>query len=111
MFRKLGDGQDDHSHPWILCVDLQSQTRDRSQSQRFVGEFSHAPDSQTTMDRFAIGSAIPPSVGPNIRTRLSLLSCDRFARLLCCLFVDLIWRNLLYLPVERETLFRLSLSG
>jgi hypothetical protein len=33
------------------------------------------------------------------------------ARLLCCLFVDLIWRNLLYLPVERETLFRLSLDG
>jgi hypothetical protein len=27
------------------------------------------------------------------------------------LFVDLIWRNLLYLPVERETLFRLSLEG
>jgi hypothetical protein len=26
------------------------------------------------------------------------------------LFVDLIWRNLLYLPVERETLFRLSLT-
>jgi len=26
------------------------------------------------------------------------------------LFVDLIWRNLLYLPVERETLFRLSLE-
>jgi hypothetical protein len=25
------------------------------------------------------------------------------------LFVDLIWRNLLYIPVERETLFRLSL--
>jgi len=33
------------------------------------------------------------------------------ARLLCCLFVDLIWRNLLYFPVERETLFRLSLVG
>jgi hypothetical protein len=33
------------------------------------------------------------------------------ARLLCCLFVDLIWRNLLYLPVERETLFRLSLAS
>jgi hypothetical protein len=33
------------------------------------------------------------------------------ARLLCCLVVDLIWRNLLYLPVERETLFRLSLKG
>src|SRR5580704_635123 len=33
------------------------------------------------------------------------------ARLLCCLVVDLIWRNLLYLPVERETLFRLSLGG
>src|SRR5882672_5856751 len=32
------------------------------------------------------------------------------ARLLCCLFVDLIWRTLLYLPVERETLFRLSLD-
>jgi hypothetical protein len=32
------------------------------------------------------------------------------ARLLCCLVVDLIWRNLLYLPVERETLFRLSLE-
>jgi hypothetical protein len=32
------------------------------------------------------------------------------ARLLCCLVVDLIWRNLLYLPVERETLFRLSLA-
>src|ERR1700690_2050767 len=31
------------------------------------------------------------------------------ARLLCCLFVDLIWRNLLYIPVERETLFRVSL--
>jgi hypothetical protein len=30
--------------------------------------------------------------------------------LLCCLFVDLIWRNLLYLPVERETLFRVSLD-
>jgi hypothetical protein len=27
------------------------------------------------------------------------------------LFVDLIWRNLLYLPVERETLFRLSLAS
>jgi hypothetical protein len=26
------------------------------------------------------------------------------------LVVDLIWRNLLYLPVERETLFRLSLG-
>jgi hypothetical protein len=26
------------------------------------------------------------------------------------LFVDLIWRNLLYIPVERETLIRLSLS-
>jgi hypothetical protein len=26
------------------------------------------------------------------------------------LVVDLIWRNLLYLPVERETLFRLSLD-
>jgi TonB-like protein len=25
------------------------------------------------------------------------------------LFVDLIWRNLLYIPVEREILFRLSL--
>src|ERR1022692_1203824 len=33
------------------------------------------------------------------------------ARLLCCLFVDLIWRNLLYIPVERETLFRLSLAN
>jgi len=32
------------------------------------------------------------------------------ARVLCCLFVDLIWRNLLYLPVERETLFRVSLG-
>src|SRR2546426_1241544 len=32
------------------------------------------------------------------------------ARLLCCLFVDLIWRNLLYIPVERETLFRVSLG-
>src|ERR1700687_1523195 len=32
------------------------------------------------------------------------------ARLLCCLFVDLIWRNLLYIPVERETLFRVSLA-
>src|SRR5256886_2367241 len=32
------------------------------------------------------------------------------ARLLCCLFVDLIWRNLLYIPVERETLFRVSLE-
>src|SRR2546426_115012 len=32
------------------------------------------------------------------------------ARLLCCLFVDLIWRNLLYIPVERETLFRVSLD-
>jgi len=31
------------------------------------------------------------------------------ARVLCCLFVDLIWRNLLYILVERETLFRLSL--
>jgi transposase len=27
------------------------------------------------------------------------------------LFVDLIWRNLLYIPVERETLFRVSLEG
>jgi CRP/FNR family cyclic AMP-dependent transcriptional regulator len=27
------------------------------------------------------------------------------------LFVNLIWRNLLYIPVERETLFRLSLSA
>jgi hypothetical protein len=26
------------------------------------------------------------------------------------LFVDLIWRNLLYIPVERETLFRVSLA-
>jgi hypothetical protein len=26
------------------------------------------------------------------------------------LFVDLIWRNLLYIPVERETLFRVSLD-
>jgi len=26
------------------------------------------------------------------------------------LFVDLIWRNLLYIPVERETLFRVSLG-
>ena len=26
------------------------------------------------------------------------------------MFVDLIWRNLLYIPVERETLFRLSLK-
>jgi hypothetical protein len=25
------------------------------------------------------------------------------------LFVDPIWRNLLYIPVERETLFRVSL--
>jgi Hsp20/alpha crystallin family len=32
------------------------------------------------------------------------------ASVLCCLFVDLIWRNLLYIPVERETLFRVSLS-
>jgi len=32
------------------------------------------------------------------------------ARVLCCLFVDLIWRNLLYILVERETLFRLSLG-
>jgi hypothetical protein len=32
------------------------------------------------------------------------------ARLLCCLFLDLIWRNLLYIPVERETLFRVSLE-
>src|SRR2546421_2213253 len=32
------------------------------------------------------------------------------ARLLCCLFVDLIWRNLLYIPVERETLFRVFLA-
>jgi hypothetical protein len=32
------------------------------------------------------------------------------ARVLCCLFVDLIWRNLLYIPVERETLFRVSLA-
>jgi len=31
------------------------------------------------------------------------------ARLLCCWFVGLIWRNLLYIPVERETLFRVSL--
>src|SRR5271167_4629048 len=28
------------------------------------------------------------------------------ARLLCCLFVDLIWRNLLYSPVEREDLIQ-----
>jgi hypothetical protein len=27
------------------------------------------------------------------------------------LFVDLIWRNLLYIPVERETLFRVSLEA
>jgi hypothetical protein len=32
------------------------------------------------------------------------------ARVLCCLFVDPIWRNLLYIPVERETLFRVSLA-
>jgi len=32
------------------------------------------------------------------------------ARLLCCWFVGLIWRNLLYIPVERETLFRVSLG-
>jgi hypothetical protein len=32
------------------------------------------------------------------------------ARVLCCLFTDLIWRNLLYLPVERETLIRVSLA-
>jgi len=28
------------------------------------------------------------------------------ARLLCCLFVDLIWRNLLYIPVERGDLIQ-----
>ena len=32
-------------------------------------------------------------------------------RALCCLLVDLIWRNLLYIPVERETLFRVSLAS
>jgi hypothetical protein len=28
------------------------------------------------------------------------------ARLLCCLFLDLIWRNLLYIPVERGDLIQ-----
>jgi hypothetical protein len=28
------------------------------------------------------------------------------ARVLCCLFVDLIWRNLLYIPVERGDLIQ-----
>jgi hypothetical protein len=32
------------------------------------------------------------------------------ARVLCCLFVDLIWRNVLYITVERETLLRVSLA-
>src|SRR5271167_2412242 len=32
------------------------------------------------------------------------------ARLLCCLFVDLIWRNLLYIPVERGDLIQSLLS-
>src|ERR1039458_2008003 len=49
----------------------------------------------------------------NTCRRVFFVYCSKpfiVARLLCCLFVDFIWRNLLYIPVERETLFRVSLG-
>ena len=59
-----------------------------------------------------IRAAFARSTGSRCR-RVFFVYCSKpfiVARLLCCLFLDLIWRNLLYIPVERETLFRVSLG-